>query len=690
MNRTLRSTAAGALAGAAVSLALWAWDLLSIGSLRLAGVQAEDVERAVRETASLALVGLEFKLATIHLVLGLLAGGLAASAWGTALRERRPGIGETGLVGGFVTLTLHLLSLGGMVAKYPQLYADRAWLVGGIRATAQRVVTHDMGPAVFDCAFVALSCGVLVTLALAAARAWQRRPVPMPSRTRVTTLVLLVTAALAGAALGAFHRAPRQHHADDVNLLIIGVDSLRTDRLESSEVMPFTSSLRARGTLFRYAFTPIARTFPSWVATLTGTEPRHNGVRHMFPRREDRIDVGPTLFSELRDAGYRTFVVGDFAADVFPRFPGGFEETDAPGFDVDRLARATTLSAHRWSLPLLRSGLLRELLPEWRNLPSLADPAWLAERTVRQLDRATKRPFAGLVFFGTAHFPFVPPYPYFLRDARDYHGRYLYHVPPTDVTTETTAEDVAQIRHRYDGALRATDTAIQQLIDYLARADLLENTLVVVTSDHGEELLETPGLFGHGDTIGVGRSQSVPILLLGPRVPAGHTHDAQVRLYDLPATILPLLKQPWDTNVFGDGLSLFAKGPRPICVETGIWFWPTFPPALRGQRLTYAPISGLVEVDAQTREIVLRREDVASVETYKERGLVWDNLLWRERLTPSGRTTEVAVVPGVEPPSEAHDLRRAFEERCVDGDPSLRRFMGAIVHRPQAGSEPPG
>jgi hypothetical protein len=99
----------------------------------------------------------------------------------------------------------------------------------------------------------------------------------------------------------------RPHSAADPrpSVLLLVVDSLRTDRIESPDVMPATRHLLLEGTLFRHAFTPVARTFPSWVSLLTGREPRHTGVR-MFPDPR-RPGPGPTFVTELRDRS--TFVV---------------------------------------------------------------------------------------------------------------------------------------------------------------------------------------------------------------------------------------------------------------------------------------------------------------------------------------------------------------------------------------------
>jgi sulfatase-like protein len=399
----------------------------------------------------------------------------------------------------------------------------------------------------------------------------------------------------------------------------------------------------------------------------------------MFPRREPLEALPPTFVSELRDRGYATFVVSDFAGDMFPRFDGGFERVDTPHFTVDALAASTVLAGHGWSLPLLRVRAFRRLLPEWRNLASLSDPDWLADEALRFVAAAGERPFAGLVFFSNSHFPFVAPWPDYRRGSAGYAGRFLYHAPAT-VDPEPTAADVEQIRARYDGALHSVDRAVARLHGALARAGLLEQSVIVVMGDHGEELLEEPGLFGHGDVLGMRHSQVTPILLLGPGVAPGRSAE-QVRLHDLGATVLGLIEGD-SKRVFGDGVSLLHDAPRPLCVETGLWFWPDRPAALRGKRLTYPPISELLEVLPGSRELGIALDTIPLVESLKDRGVLLGRRYWHEQLTPRGRVAELLTIPGIEPRDEAADLAALFGSRCVTGDEHLRRYYDGVVYAP--------
>jgi len=643
-----------------VSVGLWLLDLMKLSGYAFAGVTDEGARSRVLAVAQPALTSLEVKLFLLHLAFGLVF-GLVLS---TALRRRFAGF----VAASWLTLAVFGLALLGMIGRYPQLFSDRFWLSGGVLAWLQRFATHVIGPIPFDVALAFLSIAILAPSTLAFARRLPRRSAAVASVALV--LLLALRESPSGAVEGG---AP-------VNLLILASDSLRSDRIEDPEVMPKTAARIPEGSLYPYAVTAIARTYPSWVSMLTGTEPRANGVRHMFPTVAARRDVGETLFTRLRDQGYFTFAVSDFAGDIFPGFEGGFESLDTPHLNVDTLAQSTALTGHTWSLAFLRLRPIRSLFPYWRNVPSLADPEWVADSALRQVRRSGSRPFAGLVFFSTAHFPYVAPYPDYLRGSGEYRGRYLYHVPPVQPEEAPTGEDIEQIRFRYDAALTSIDRAMEKIFRDLERRGLSGRTLVVVTGDHGEELYEEPGIAGHGDTIRHLRSQAVPVLLVGPGVASGVRSSAQVRHYDLAATVLSVLEPGGASRELGHGASLLdANVARPICVETGIWFWPGRPLGLAGRRLDYPGISELLELEPSTREMVLRDDMEREVESAKERGLILGQRLYRQQLTPSGLEKEIVLLEGPDPWGEDVDLPKLFQERCVEGDENLRRLYGAVV-----------
>lgn len=652
-----------------VSVGLWLLDLTRLSGYAFAGVTDAEARDRVLAVAQPALVTLEVKLFVLHFGFGLIF-GLVLNA---ALRGRFRGF----LAASALTLAVFGLALLGMIGRYPQLFSDRFWLSGGLLAWLQRVATHGVGPRWLDFALALLIAAALLPSALAGAKRLllQGRRVAIRRWAAATSVFLVTVFALRGS-----RPLSAVESGAPVNLLILASDSLRSDRIEDPEVMPKTAARIPQGSLYRYAVTAIARTYPSWVSMLTGTEPRANGVRHMFPTLANRKDVGETLFTRLRDRGYFTFAVSDFAGDIFPGFEGGFESLDTPHLNVDTLAQSTALTGHTWSLAFLRLRSIRSLFPYWRNVPSLADPEWVADSALRQIQRSGSRSFAGVVFFSTAHFPYAAPYPDYLRGSGDYRGRYLYQVPPVQPEEAPTAEDVEQIRFRYDAALTSIDRAMERIFRDLERSGLSGRTLVVVTGDHGEDLYEEPGIAGHGDTIRHLRSQAVPVFLLGPGVAGGVRSSAQVRHYDLAATVLSLLEPGRQSREFGHGASLLDPDvARPICVESEIWYWPGRPLGLAGKRLDYPGISELLELEPKTREMVLRDDREREVETAKERGLVLGRRLYREQLTPGGLEKEIVLLEGPDPAGEDVDIAELFQQRCVGGDENLRRLYGAVV-----------
>ena len=659
--------ARGALAGVFVSVSLWAADALTLGRLGFAGVEDQESQARVVAVARGPILEMEARLMFLHAACGAGFGALATVAGLRAFG--RFGRGGVFLPAAAMTLLAHGAALFGMMARYPQVYADRYWLRGGWRAALQHLVTHRLGPWPFDILLVVL---VALPALLVAASLLGNTSRRMRGTTAAAAAVVLLVAGATSQRV-----ATNDTRRRPTSLLVLAADSLRTDRIREA-VMPQTARLSGRGTLFRHAFTPVARTFPSWVSILTGRETRGHGVRTMFPAPADLAGIGPTFMSVLRDRGYRTFVISDFAGDIFPRFDGGFAEVDAPTLTVDDLARSTVLAAHDFSLPLLRLRPLRALFPEWRNLASLSDPEWLTDAALRRMSEEPERPYAGVVFYSTAHFPYVAPYPDYLRGASGYAGPYLYHAPPVGVAAEPSPLDIEQIRGRYDAALTAVDRAMGRI--YAAAGP---DTLVVVLGDHGEELYDRPGIAGHGDTL-ASEAQRVPLLMVGPGIASGQEQAAQVRLTDLAATVLALLGAAPSGEPFGDGVSLFSQVPRPLCVETDMWFWPDRPRGLAGHRLTYPGIGALLALDVKTRQIHLGPGHVSRVESSKDRGLVLGHRMWHERLTPTGILREEVRLPGVPDEQAGVDLPALFESRCVAGDAALARLLGGIVYVPQS------
>jgi len=104
-----------------------------------------------------------------------------------------------------------------------------------------------------------------------------------------------------------------------------------------------------------------------------------------------------------------------------------------------------------------------------------------------------------------------------------------------------SASDIKRVRDEYDACIAYLDDQLGRLFNELDTKGQLENTLVLVTSDHGEHFGEHAGIFQHGASL-YSQEIHVPLLVIHPgRVPSGKVISAPVSLRDLPATVVDLL-----------------------------------------------------------------------------------------------------------------------------------------------------
>jgi arylsulfatase A-like enzyme len=153
-----------------------------------------------------------------------------------------------------------------------------------------------------------------------------------------------------------------------------------------------------------------------------------------------------------------------------------------------------------------------------------------------------KRPFFAFLNYFDAHAPYRAPEGWerhFGRRAQTSEEMAILDEWESRPKQDVPERDATLARDAYDDCLGYLDAQIGKLVDALASRDLLRNTLVIITSDHGEELGEH-GLFGHGRSL-YGQEVHVPLLIIQPSAPAGRVVADPVSLRDLPATIVGLL-----------------------------------------------------------------------------------------------------------------------------------------------------
>jgi arylsulfatase A-like enzyme len=311
------------------------------------------------------------------------------------------------------------------------------------------------------------------------------------------------------------------------NVLVISIDTLRADHLgiygyERSST-PKIDDLAKTGTWFRNAYAPSPWTKPSHASLFTGLYPRHHGAASFELGIAD--DVGH-IAETLSGQGFETVAFVSNPALTTHGLERGFQTLEY----IERQGRAPT-----------------------RITPRAVD--WL--RT-----RKKERPFFALLHYNDPHADYCARTKFEKRFERDYEGpvtgKIIQLFAHTLGAIELDQADAEHLIDLYDAAIYQLDGQIGALLRAVESEGLLENTLIVLTSDHGEEFLD------HGDLQhGLHQFQEsvrVPLIFAGPGVSSGGVAQVAVSLIDIAPTIFEHLGIPTASSM--DGVSLV-----PLLVE---------------------------------------------------------------------------------------------------------------------------
>ncbi len=322
---------------------------------------------------------------------------------------------------------------------------------------------------------------------------------------------LLLIGAGAGLALvlAAFFGLGRRS-ASARRVLLISIDTLRADHLGCygypRATSPLLDAIAAEGVLFEDVFSPSPWTLPAHGSLLTGLYPSRHGLKSHDDYLPSRI---ATLASVLSRQGYRTAAVVN-SHNLSPRYglDRGFQEFRYLEESVDRVEPTTEIvdQAIGW----IRAWGERPFFLFVHSYDVHSD-----YRSRAAFEAQFAGPYQGVVDGSTAQ----------LISARE--GK---------LTLET--KDAAHLVDLYDAGIRQMDEELGRLISFLREERRLEDTLLVITSDHGEEFLERGGVL-HGRTQ-FQEVVRVPLILRGPGLPRGQRIESTVSLLDVMPTVLAL------------------------------------------------------------------------------------------------------------------------------------------------------
>lgn len=367
------------------------------------------------------------------------------------------------------------------------------------------------------------------------------------------------------------------------NVLLIVIDTLRADHLGvygyGRDTSPHIQELLAdRGVVVERAYAQAPWTLPSMASMMSGLDPARLLDDSNNPW--GLPDAVTTLAEVLQARGYRSY---GFVANPTLHQGNGF----AQGFDTFETAPYDVAS-----LRLHADHLYSKIEP---RLGSLEEPFFLYTHFLDPHDPYENPEIPEGVS------PFFPEYEGNLR-GDDVHGLYLQKKQMDD-----PEQDVKHLRALYDSEIRYVDGFIGRLLNDMD-PDMLRRTLVVLTSDHGEELYEHGG-WKHGESVYEEQIRVPLIWRWDDRFKEGRRLDATVQLLDLMPTLLEATARTGDPPPPpGDGRSLLSAltGDAPL-------------PAVAAYSRHHAegPVRA-ARIDGYRKQILFDREALDSPET--ERG----------------------------------------------------------------------
>ena len=333
---------------------------------------------------------------------------------------------------------------------------------------------------------------------------------------------------LAAAACGPGERPP--------SVVIVAVDSLRADHLHHAgdprDLSPRLDALAAQATRFSQAGASAPWTTPSVMTLFTGLTP---GTHHVDLNDRALDAAVPTLAERFQEAGYRTAAVMP-ALTLADHF--GFDR----GFD--------------------------DFIFATQGHSNVSGP-WSISHAIEFLRGHRDEPVFLYVHLWDVHYNYNPPVPHSIRFQA---GRPAGAGESDDITALTgpghhaaslSPERVAWLEGQYAGEILFTDEQVGRLLDELDRLGRTDDTVVVVTSDHGEAFLEHR-VMGHTVHL-YDEMTHVPLMVRWPgQVAAGRVVAEQVGLVDMMPTLLDLVGIPFVPDLFeGRSLAPLLRSARP-------------------------------------------------------------------------------------------------------------------------------
>ncbi|MEO8597382.1 MAG: sulfatase [Candidatus Solibacter sp.] len=553
----------------------------------------------------------------------------------------------------------------GVLLLVPRLRAATGWLTsywvmpGLLLGLGQQLVLKEMGVASqlgapVKVASIALTALLLTGAAVAVfvGRKASLPAAPLRFATVGTAALLVVTSFALGRPAPSGLEAASSQPAQSTrpNILLIVMDTVRADHLSvygyDRDTTPNLKNLAGDSMVYSNALSASDITLSSHASLFTGMYPSWHGA-YCDPRNAAYgraiTDRYPTVAELLQRAGYQTQGV---AANLYLRADYGLER----GFDQFHIPRPVPILAAENAF-MLRRGFRRTLglvfdTAQFDRLYAMGEDinTELLTETSRLKANA---PLFAFVNYMDAHFPYVPPAPHNSRFPGRRPGTTQDDLELQQHAIVTGGEAPGYRSHsvsQYDGGVAYLDHQIGQITSWLRRRGTYDNTMIVITSDHGEA-------FGERNRVGHANSPyqnllHVALLVKYPGQKLRGTEPRPVSLTDVAPTILETAAVSTPATMQGRSLykdrdrEIFAETfPCPVahspdcpngCTARAIFSWPyKFITTSNGRRELF----DLGNDPAETRNLYIREAERAAQ--------LGDRLsLWMRSMPPQSRQTQ--------------------------------------------------
>jgi arylsulfatase A-like enzyme len=335
------------------------------------------------------------------------------------------------------------------------------------------------------------------------------------------------------------------------NIILISIDSLRSDHLScygyARETTPNIDKLSDKSTVFLNAVSTTSWTLPAHISMFTGLYSIQHGVIYYGYALSKDI---PTLPQILKDNGYYTF--GIFSGPyLHPAF--GFSR----GFDEYKDCSSSVSFLNDDQKKYLKDDLAFNNNIHLRSHQDITGQKIYDTFSKWFENRGKDKPIFSFIHCWDVHYDFIPPPPFDSYFDPHYQGTLSperYQSNPR-INPDMCSRDLEHIIALYDGEIRWTDHIVGKILDLLKKSNMMKNTMIIITADHGEAFFEH-GFSCHNNNL-FDEEIRIPMIVYYPEKFPGLKIKKQVSIIDILPTIFEILGKK--TPDYLHGISLLKE-----------------------------------------------------------------------------------------------------------------------------------